>query len=196
LRDLAKARTRDAILDAALSCFSEAGLDAPSLDAICARAGCTRGAFYVHFKDRDDLIVAAMERRRGAVLGSLLEVRDGAPSLFDLLELFGRAVDEGVLPVPGAVRTGELLAACRRSKTIRASQLRLMQTTASRIEQLVRGSQTHGELRADIDPESIALLLLVLESGVELMVDLGYPLDIRRATRAFAQLLASSGRTG
>src|SRR5687767_6811049 len=72
LREKSKSQTRQAIVEAAVACFSEAGLDSPSLDSICARAGCTRGAFYVHFKNRDALIAAAMAERRGAVLSTML----------------------------------------------------------------------------------------------------------------------------
>jgi AcrR family transcriptional regulator len=61
-RDAAKQQTRDALVAAALELFVEQGLSGPSLDAICERAGFTRGAFYVHFADRDALLVAAMER--------------------------------------------------------------------------------------------------------------------------------------
>ncbi len=51
-RDETKQRTRDALIQAGLELFTEQGLDVPSLDAICDRAGFTRGAFYVHFADR------------------------------------------------------------------------------------------------------------------------------------------------
>src|SRR5688572_24827364 len=67
-RASAKLATRDALIDAALVEFIEHGPSAPSLDAICDRAGYTRGAFYVHFKDREDLLVAVMDR----VLGDLV----------------------------------------------------------------------------------------------------------------------------
>ena len=60
-REESKRMTRQALLEAGLEEFVERGLDAPSLDAICARAGFTRGAFYVHFDNREDFIVQLME---------------------------------------------------------------------------------------------------------------------------------------
>ena len=45
-----------------MALFAKHGLDGPSLDDICAHAGFTRGAFYVHFEDRDDFLVAVMDR--------------------------------------------------------------------------------------------------------------------------------------
>ncbi|MBM4360960.1 MAG: TetR family transcriptional regulator, partial [Deltaproteobacteria bacterium] len=49
----ASQETRDALIEAGMAAFASEGLDAPSLDSICERAGYTRGAFYVHFKDRN-----------------------------------------------------------------------------------------------------------------------------------------------
>src|SRR5688500_7579666 len=60
-REQTRADTREALIEAALGTFVGAGLDAP-LDEICRRAGYTRGAFYVHFPDRDALILAVVEQ--------------------------------------------------------------------------------------------------------------------------------------
>src|SRR5688500_7521180 len=76
LREQAKAETREALTMAALAEFAEHGLDTPSLDAICARAGYTRGAFYVHFKDRDDLIAAVMEHVTSAFIDAMIATGD------------------------------------------------------------------------------------------------------------------------
>src|SRR6266545_6764537 len=80
-REQAKQETREALILAALSEFSERGLSAPSLDAICARAGYTRGAFYVHFADRDELIAAVMEKVTGVLLDALIATGDAAMDL-------------------------------------------------------------------------------------------------------------------
>ena len=45
--------------------MAEKGIEAASLNAICDRAGFTRGAFYVHFRDRDELVAAVVERVLG-----------------------------------------------------------------------------------------------------------------------------------
>ncbi|HSJ98414.1 MAG TPA: TetR family transcriptional regulator, partial [Myxococcota bacterium] len=71
-RERAKAETREALVQAALAEFAAQGLDAPSLDTICARAGFTRGAFYVHFRDRDELVASVMDRAFGAFLDAMV----------------------------------------------------------------------------------------------------------------------------
>ena len=50
-------RTRGKLLDAAAQVFAEVGLDAASVEAICDRAGFTRGAFYSNFETKDELFL-------------------------------------------------------------------------------------------------------------------------------------------
>src|SRR5258708_2245779 len=71
----AKQQTRAALVAAAGRVFHERGLDA-SLDEICAAAGYTRGAFYVHFKDREDLIAAVVNENNQRRIESLIASDD------------------------------------------------------------------------------------------------------------------------
>src|SRR5688572_8533736 len=71
-----KQETREALIRAALAAFAEHGFDAPSLDAICARAGYTRGAFYVHFRDRSDLMVAVIEHAMTVFMDTIIATGD------------------------------------------------------------------------------------------------------------------------
>jgi TetR/AcrR family transcriptional repressor of nem operon len=189
LREQSKSQTRQAIIAAAVDCFSKAGLDSPSLDAICAQAGCTRGAFYVHFKNRDALIAAAMTERRGAVLATMLSAPPGSLSIPALLNQFGLAVEQGAFPMPGAVRSGELLSACRRSPTIKKTQGKLVQQTLERLEQHAAAGRKAGALRSDVQDAALATLLLVLEAGTELLLDLDVRLDFGAAARTLARLV-------
>lgn len=54
--------TREALLDAALEEFHARGVSRPSLTDIAARVGMTRGAVYVHFENKSDLLSALLER--------------------------------------------------------------------------------------------------------------------------------------
>jgi TetR/AcrR family transcriptional repressor of nem operon len=51
------ARTR--LLDAALRVIREKGYNATSVDELCAAAGVTKGAFFHHFRSKEELAVAA-----------------------------------------------------------------------------------------------------------------------------------------
>src|SRR5947209_16443401 len=45
-----RARTRERLIDAAAAVIPERGLEAASIEEICARAGLSRGAFYGNFR--------------------------------------------------------------------------------------------------------------------------------------------------
>lgn len=58
-----RARTRDALITAALAVAEEKGFLAASLDEIAARAGMSKGAIYSNFRGKTELMAAAAERR-------------------------------------------------------------------------------------------------------------------------------------
>jgi TetR/AcrR family transcriptional regulator, acrAB operon repressor len=66
------ARTRDAVVDAALVVFSERGYTAAQLEEIAGRAGVTRGALYHHFHDKADLFLAVLRERWHSVMAPVL----------------------------------------------------------------------------------------------------------------------------
>ncbi len=54
--------TRERLLDAATEVFAEDGLQGASVEAICARAGFTRGAFYSNFSSKEQLFLELLAR--------------------------------------------------------------------------------------------------------------------------------------
>lgn len=68
-----RARIREQLLDAAEALFARAGIQATSIEKIAAEAGFTRGAVYSNFADKDDLVVALLDRR---VRRSVAEIDD------------------------------------------------------------------------------------------------------------------------
>jgi TetR/AcrR family acrAB operon transcriptional repressor len=54
--------TREHILDAAEQCFRDSGIYRTTLQMIAMKAGCTRGAIYWHFREKNDLFKQVIER--------------------------------------------------------------------------------------------------------------------------------------
>ncbi|PRX10011.1 UNVERIFIED_ORG: TetR family transcriptional regulator [Martelella mediterranea] len=59
--DTAKPDARSKLLDAAMSLIRAKGYTATTVDGLCAAAGVTKGAFFHHFKSKDELGVATAE---------------------------------------------------------------------------------------------------------------------------------------
>ena len=59
LRDRGQTRRQDKLLDAALTVIRAKGYSATSVDDLCQAAGVTKGAFFHHFRSKEELAVAA-----------------------------------------------------------------------------------------------------------------------------------------
>lgn len=201
-REAAKQETREALVAAALAEFGERGLDAPSLEAICARAGFTRGAFYVHFKDRDALVVAAMERVLGAFLDGVIGRVGEASDLESSITRFAGALLAMASADParrgggaalGAVPLHRLLEACKRSAVIRGRFVGLLRDAIERLAKAAVAGQGARRVRADLPADALAEMLAALALGVLACREVGLPLEIDRMRRAVAALLAPRG---
>lgn len=183
--------TREALLEAGLALFAEQGLDGPSLDAICERAGYTRGAFYVHFEDRDDFLVQAMDRVGRGFLDALFATPREQDDLGSLIGRFVESMLSGSYPLTreGGVRPHQLLDACARSRVIRERYVALVVESLERVSDLVASAQREGVVRADVGAREIATILLAAVIGAQSMIELEVPLDVTRASIAIMGLL-------
>lgn len=182
--------TREKLLAAATELFAEQGLTKPSLDAICARAGFTRGAFYVHFQTRDDLIVAVVEQVMGGFIDAIIQGGEAGADLSMIVAGFTMAVESGSFPFPGSVRPHQVLEACARSEKLRAKYIELLGTARERLAATVRRGQQAGTIREDADPDAVAQLLLATVLGVEIATELDVPYDARGVGHLLLSMLA------
>lgn len=183
-------RTREALIDAAMALFVEQGLSGPSLDAICARAGFTRGAFYVHFATRDDLIAAVVEKTMGGFIDAIIASGEAGADVATIVRTFSAAVRTGAFPFPGHVRSHQVMEACLRSPTLHAKYLELLERARDRLTDTIRRGQEVGSVRADVDPSGVAQLLLALVLGVEIATELRAPYDADRVSEDVLRMLA------
>lgn len=192
-RSEAKQRTREALVAAATALIAEQGLDGPSLDAICERAGYTRGAFYVHFADREALIAAVMEQAGGQLLQALL------PEGADLSGVVGRfvaSVLSGSYPLAGehGIKPHQLYAACARSERLRGWYQGVAVESMDRLAGALSKSQAQGVVRADVPPPPAAALMLALVLGAQTMLELGIPINVSESALVLLRMLAPPDR--
>lgn len=197
-RTATKQETRDALVEAGLLEFAERGLDAPSLDAICARAGFTRGAFYVHFRDREDFLESVMEKVFVTFLDAVIATGDGARDLETTVERFIAAIAAvsggsgpfGILKID----VHRVLDACARSPLLRRRFVALLAGSADRVAAAVERGQRAGSVRADVDPEMMGQLLALLAFGALTAVNTGVAIDFDKARATVIRLLAAPSK--
>ncbi len=198
-REGSMAETRERLLRAGAELFAKEGLDGPSLDAICERAGYTRGAFYVHFEDRDSFMVAVMEREGLPFLDAVLggEADGESPPTFEaVVGRFLASVVSGAYPLTrkGGPKPHQLLDACARSKKIRARYVALVASSIARLAKVIDTSQDEGTLRSDVRANDVATILLAAIIGGQTMLELDAPIDLARTGATMMTLLTRASK--
>jgi len=200
-RKYAMEQTREALILAGLAEFVEHGFDSPSLDRICSRAGFTRGAFYVHFENREDFIVAVMEARLSAFFDSVMDGAAEAGGFAVAVQRFTSAVVEILNSNgrPGArvpttiggvtIQLHRMVEAAERSPRIRSRLVSLLGNAIERITEIAEVEQASGEIRTDVDPALLGELLFALSIGSVTAAEAGVSLRSQRAGEAVVALL-------
>lgn len=85
-RSQQKEESRRRLLEAAASCFSEKGFAACSVGEIAKRAGLSHGSVYVHFSDKQALILTLVENEYQTAIDTFEQMGEAA----DLDEIFAR----------------------------------------------------------------------------------------------------------
>jgi TetR/AcrR family transcriptional regulator, transcriptional repressor for nem operon len=175
-RDLAKQETRDALIRAGLTLFSEEGVDLPSLDAICARAGFTRGAFYVHFKDREDFLGAVVDQLLTDFVNAVISAGEPQGGLAGIIDRFLNLAKLGALPFSERQRL--LLQLVSRgtqkdgphSKPYRG----LIEEAVQRLAAAASEGQREGKVRPMLAAHDTGVVLVAAAVGCILLLDAGF----------------------
>ena len=98
------ARSREALLDAAIELIASGGYTATGVDAIARRSGVVKSALYWHFGSKEGLLVAALERTAADWVAELESAVIGAATPEERLENLIERVRELFVDRPDRVR--------------------------------------------------------------------------------------------
>lgn len=76
---------KDNVMDAAVRCFTAHGISKTSMEGIARESGISRSTIYRHFVDRDDLILAILEREAIAIIFKILPRVDSHKNIGDFI---------------------------------------------------------------------------------------------------------------
>jgi TetR/AcrR family transcriptional regulator, transcriptional repressor for nem operon len=194
-REAQKEATREALVEAGIAEMTKHGLEAP-LDAICARAGFTRGAFYVHFRDRDDFVVAVMEHVLGKFLALVGAMSFEQGGIENAIRFFMSAADARDAAVHGGaqIRFHHLMEACRRSPKIKKRYGALVKDAQDRITAGTQRDQASKKLRRDVDAQKTTAVLTAIALGITSMIELDLPVNATEIGETLLALLAPKSR--
>lgn len=164
LRPETLAARREHILDAAERCFARSGFHRCTMADICADAGISAGALYVHFPSKETLIAGIAERDRHNLarqFGDVAAAPDVTHALAKIAEYY--VVDE---PRYRRVLTAEIGLEATRDETVCEIFKSVDDLVLKSLEEVVERAKREGRIAPDLDSASLAQLLSVLGEGL------------------------------
>lgn len=164
--------TRARLLEAAAAVFAEVGLEGASVEAICDRAGFTRGAFYSNFESKDELFLHLAsdfaEGRLGHVRARLAASAEAGTlhSGTDLVALLQQVMDAGSDDRLTVLMMSEIRIRALRDKSFGAAYLAQERELVAGIEEIIRGVVDDGCFALRIDVPTAARALMAVWSDI------------------------------
>jgi AcrR family transcriptional regulator len=178
---------RDRLVTAAAEVFAERGYEGTRVQEIVRRAGLSTGAIYTNFRNKADLLLAAVGTAQ-------------VDSLFATIELAGDAA-AGLRyaghELPTARRDTrpllfETMVAARRDPEVAALLRRRLMKFRSLMAHAVAAGQRDGSVAADVDVDAAAEFCQALGMGFLLMEAVGLPHSDETAWRQLIDRLVDS----
>jgi len=162
--------TYNNILNAAARCFSRNGFNETTMDEVAKEAKVSKGALYWHFKSKEELFIKLKQQNVAEALQTL-EKRFASARTFDSKLASGYDLYFSSLTPnqrPAARLNVEFWTASPKipklSKVLNDQYGRVQGFLKSTIEE----AMAKGELRKEIDSESLSIVLLAALDGLEL----------------------------
>lgn len=176
---------RHAALDAALAELLAHGLDGATMQAVAARAGCSKESLYTWFGNRDGLLAALIERQSAQVATAVATALDSPAEPRATLT----AIAENLLRLLTSGTSVALNRAAMTSPDLAALLLRHgRHTTGPLIEGYLTQLTEQGRLRAGDPAEAFQLLYGLVVRDVQIRSLLGEPAPPPDRLRAEAEV--------
>ncbi len=184
-------RRRDQIISTTIELLSRHGLPGTTTARIAREVGISEPALYRHFRNKEEILLAALDEVSARLLGLMMEAASSERLVAEKLRRMSAALYEFVMSHPEeAVALFEVFSASRDSNLKKVLQEKFLGSLAI-VEEMLHEGVKQGELRPDIDMALTAWKVVSL--GITLnfaaMLGLSHVLTEERALSAVDQLL-------
>jgi len=151
-------QTRQAIFDAAITLFAKRGYDKVTVDDICERVGVTKGAFYNHFKSKDQIILEEFMRMDEHYVKVANDIA-GMPSSTDKLRIFHSEAVKLMADLGATMM--RVVYHSQSAPNMRRPYLMDGKRYLYKItNELIKEGQEKGEIRDDLASEEMSVMLI------------------------------------
>jgi len=171
--------SRSQLIDVALRIILERGIDAVRLEDILAEVGVTKGSLYWHFEDRNALVKAAIaehiRRLSAEMVEGMSEAISSTLSKDDYLARVSTFIANPYDKDQVRERWGRLgvLVESRNDPELSAMMRDVQARHLAVMVELMTEAQKNGKLRSDLDPRAVAVALIAMNLGSNIIDVLG-----------------------
>ena len=186
-------QTRENIIRQAAALFNQQGFAGASMSDIMQATGLQKGGIYRHFESKEALALEAFDYAVQQMAGRFTAALEGRENAVDRLHavvaVFARLHDDP--PVPGGCpMLNTAIESDDGNPALRARARTAMDGLRTLVRQAVRKGIPRNEVRADVDGDELATLMIsTLEGGVALSRLYGDGVHLRRAADAMRRYL-------
>ena len=186
--------TVNRILDVAMRLFTEKGFEHTTIQDIVDGLDVTKGAVYHHFKSKEDILSAAIDRESEPLMKLLISIRDDPrmTGLEKMQALFEASIDGPQLPLsaevaiePDPVRNSRFLGMQYQSITD--------EVAPQFVEPIIRQGMEDGTIRTDYPQEMAEVILLLANLWVSPMFRMTDAESMHRRMDYYVNLLHLMG---
>ena len=161
---------REQIAEAALSLVASQGLRRLSVAAVARRVGLVPSGIYRHFKNKDEILDAVLDRVEQRLLANVKAScdthADALDCLKDVLTRHIRFLREGkVISVPRMIFSDDVHGDNPQRKR---RVLGILNQYAGLVAEIVRRGQSQGRIRPELDAQTVAMMLfgIIVPAGI------------------------------
>lgn len=160
-----KIERRRQLIDAAWRSLVGRGFGALTVDDVCDEAGVSKGAFYIYFEQKQDLLLALLEDDAAGVDEVMRDLQKANVSGTERLRRFSRAmIERGDDPAHVQVRA-DLWAEMSANPALKGRWAAVVRERRATLRRWIEESVSSGELRG-MPANALAAILLALGDGL------------------------------
>jgi TetR/AcrR family transcriptional repressor of nem operon len=164
--------TKAHILDAAAALFNQQGYAGTSMADLMAATGLKKGGIYNHFRNKDDIALAAFDlavsRVNAQFMGAIRGQRHAVDRLMAILQVYRHMADAppiaGGCPILNTAIDSDDVHPALRDRARQA-----MDNWRQLIHRIVEKGKQRGELRPDLDPEEASTVIIATIEGAVML---------------------------
>jgi AcrR family transcriptional regulator len=184
---------RQQIMDAAEACFARTGFHQTTMHDICQMAELSPGAVYRYFAGKDEIIEAMEEQGRQHTAAVIEAITSERQETLDVLQGLTDAFFSKLEDTRNCAVHIELWAEALSNPKIREMVVRADESIRDAFATRIVGeAQERGEINGNLDPDSVARVMMAFWDGLVLQKTLNPAVDVRKYVAVMKAMMSGT----